>query len=156
ESPARGPHGLLRARRPPRRGPRAAGSAARRGSRAARLVASRRRPGEEGTVNAHAVHTAEVAGAGCCGGQCAPEAPRSTAARARGVLAGLAAALLAVGCVLDLASMSPGWTGPLFLGAVLAGAVFPARRAWDAVRRGSLDINALMVIAVAGAIVIGE
>ncbi len=38
----------------------------------------------------------------------------------------------------------------------MAGAVFPARRAWGSIRKGRLDINALMVIAVAGAIVIGE
>lgn len=106
-------------------------------------------------MNGHAVHAAEATGA-CCGGGCAPEAPRSTAARARGVLAGVAAALLAIGCLADLVSASPEWAGPLFLGAVLAGAVFPARRAWDSLRRGSLDINALMVIAVTGAIIIGE
>ena len=34
--------------------------------------------------------------------------------------------------------------------------MFPARRAWAAVRRGVLDINALMVVAVAGAVAIGE
>ena len=92
----------------------------------------------------------------CCGG-CAPApAPRSTAARARGALAGVAAALLAAGCVLDLTSAAPAWTAPLFFAAVIAGSVFPARRAWASVRRGALDINALMVIAVTGALVIGE
>lgn len=64
--------------------------------------------------------------------------------------------MLAVGCVANLVSTTPAWSAPLFLGAVVAGAVFPARRAWDSLRRGALDINALMVIAVAGAIVIGE
>jgi Cd2+/Zn2+-exporting ATPase len=40
--------------------------------------------------------------------------------------------------------------------AVLAGAVFPARRAVAALRTRTLDINVLMVVAVAGALVIGE
>jgi Cd2+/Zn2+-exporting ATPase len=71
-------------------------------------------------------------------------------------LAGLAAALLALGCVFDLTSAAPSWISPLFLGAVIAGSVFPARRAWASVRRGALDINALMVIAVIGALAIGE
>ena len=102
-------------------------------------------------MSAHA-HAAEA----CCGGCAPPPAPRSTAARARGVLAGLAATLLAAGCVLDLTSAVPAWTSPLFLAAVIAGSVFPARRAWASVRRGALDINALMVVAVGGALLIGE
>ena len=91
----------------------------------------------------------------CCT-HCAPEPPRSTAAQARGVLAAIAAVLLTAGCLSELAGGAPAWTQPLFLVAVVAGAVFPARRAWSALRRGALDINALMVIAVAGALVIGE
>ncbi len=91
----------------------------------------------------------------CCT-HCAPEPPRSTAAQARGVLAAIAAVLLTAGCLSELAGGAPAWTQPLFLVAVVAGAVFPARRAWSALRRGVLDINALMVIAVAGALVIGE
>jgi Cd2+/Zn2+-exporting ATPase len=92
----------------------------------------------------------------CCG-SCAPAPrPRSTAARARGMLAGVAAGLLATGCVLDLAGQPPAWASPIFLAAVLTGSVFPARRAWGAIRQGKLDINALMVIAVLGALVIGE
>jgi Cd2+/Zn2+-exporting ATPase len=107
-------------------------------------------------MSGHAAHVADAPGAACCGGACAPEAPRSTAARARGVLAVVAAVLLAAGCLADLVSATPGWAAPLFLAAVVAGAIFPARRAWESIRRGALDINALMVIAVAGAIVIGE
>jgi Cd2+/Zn2+-exporting ATPase len=102
-------------------------------------------------VTAHA-HAADA----CCG-SCAPApAPRSTAARARGALAGIAAALLALGCLLDLTSQLPSWTAPIFLAAVLAGGVFPAQRAWSSIRKGKLDINALMVIAVTGAMFIGE
>src|SRR5690606_28480132 len=44
----------------------------------------------------------------------------------------------------------------LLAAATVAGAVFPARRALVAVRTRTIDINVLMVIAVAGAIVIGE
>jgi len=94
--------------------------------------------------------------AGDCCTHCAPEPPRSTAARARGVLATMAAVLLAAGCLGELAGGTPSWTAPFFLVAVVAGAVFPAKRAWTSVQRGALDINALMVIAVAGALVIGE
>jgi Cd2+/Zn2+-exporting ATPase len=100
------------------------------------------------SVEAHAT--------GDCCTHCAPEPPRSTAAQARGLLAALAALLLTAGCLGELLGGAPSWTQPLFLVAVVAGAVFPARRAWSALGRGALDINALMVIAVAGALAIGE
>ena len=100
------------------------------------------------SVEAHAT--------GECCTHCAPEPPRSTAAQARGVLATIAAVLLIAGSLGQLLGGAPAWTQPLFLVAVVAGAVFPARRAWGALGRGSLDINALMVIAVTGALVIGE
>jgi Cd2+/Zn2+-exporting ATPase len=45
---------------------------------------------------------------------------------------------------------------PILLAATVAGAVYPARRAWTAIRSGSLDINVLMVIAVAGALILGD
>jgi Cd2+/Zn2+-exporting ATPase len=44
----------------------------------------------------------------------------------------------------------------VFTLAAVAGAVFPARRALAAIRSRTLDINSLMVIAVAGALVLGE
>ncbi len=105
-------------------------------------------------MSAH-THAVNAPAADCCT-HCAPEPPRSTAARARGVLAGVAAALLAVGCLADLAGLTPTWSQPFFLFAVLAGAVFPARRAWDSLRRRTVDINVLMVVAVTGALLIGE
>ncbi len=51
-----------------------------------------------------------------------------------------------------------GWqlSGALFLLATIAGAVYPARRAVGALRARTLDINVLMVVAVAGAVAIGE
>jgi Cd2+/Zn2+-exporting ATPase len=44
----------------------------------------------------------------------------------------------------------------LFTAAAVAGGVFPARRAVTAIRTRTLDINTLMVVAVAGALVLGE
>jgi Cd2+/Zn2+-exporting ATPase len=98
--------------------------------------------------------TAHVADA-CCD-HCPPATPTRTAARVRGVLAVSAAVLLAAGCVADLLLGSPAWAGPFFLAAVAAGVVFPAQRAFESLRRRALDINALMVVAVVGAIAIGE
>jgi Cd2+/Zn2+-exporting ATPase len=44
----------------------------------------------------------------------------------------------------------------LYLIAAIAGGVYPARRALSAIRSRTLDINALMVIAVVGALVLGD
>jgi Zn2+/Cd2+-exporting ATPase len=43
-----------------------------------------------------------------------------------------------------------------FIAAAVAGGIFPARRAVAAIRSRTLDINTLMVVAVAGALVLGE
>jgi Cd2+/Zn2+-exporting ATPase len=45
---------------------------------------------------------------------------------------------------------------PLYLTAVAAGIIYPLRRGLTAARARTLDINALMVIAVAGALVLGD
>ena len=45
---------------------------------------------------------------------------------------------------------------PLFIAAAVIGSVFPAQRAWQSIKRGSLDINVLMVVAVVGAIAIRQ
>ncbi|MEQ1757757.1 MAG: cation-translocating P-type ATPase [Vicinamibacterales bacterium] len=63
-----------------------------------------------------------------------------------GLVAGAAAAAL----------VGPAVSIPLYLISSVAGAVYPARRAWTAIRSGSLDINVLMVVAVAGALVLGD
>jgi Cd2+/Zn2+-exporting ATPase len=84
------------------------------------------------------------------------EEPAPTGANVRGWLTAIAAALAVVGCGLSWFTDSPEWAIPLFLIATGVGAVFPAQRAWQSIRRGSLDINVLMVIAVAGAIAIRE
>ena len=44
----------------------------------------------------------------------------------------------------------------LLVAAALVGGVFPARRAWTAARTRTIDINVLMVVAVAGALALGE
>jgi Cd2+/Zn2+-exporting ATPase len=50
----------------------------------------------------------------------------------------------------------PAVAAALWIAGAAAGGVFPARRALTAVRARTIDINVLMVIAVAGALVIGE
>ena len=50
----------------------------------------------------------------------------------------------------------PGGSKGLLIAATLVGSVFPAQRAWQSIKRFSLDINVLMVIAVIGAIAIRE
>ena len=50
----------------------------------------------------------------------------------------------------------PAAAGACLLAATAAGAVYPLRRALTAIRTRTVDINVLMVIAVAGALVLGE
>jgi Zn2+/Cd2+-exporting ATPase len=45
---------------------------------------------------------------------------------------------------------------PLFIAATVAGGIFPARRAVTSLRSRSLDINTLMVVAVLGALALGD
>ncbi|MGE5361824.1 MAG: heavy metal translocating P-type ATPase [Bacteroidales bacterium] len=65
-----------------------------------------------------------------------------------------------IALVLGLAAQWLGLTsfgaGALFLVAVAAGGVYTARRAFSAARAFSLDINVLMLVAVGGALAIGE
>ncbi|HXW07981.1 MAG TPA: heavy metal translocating P-type ATPase [Vicinamibacterales bacterium] len=63
---------------------------------------------------------------------------------------------LVLGLGLSLVS-AEGWAVPLaYLAAIVLGGVYPARRALTSVRAGVLDINVLMMVAVAGAMVLGE
>jgi Cd2+/Zn2+-exporting ATPase len=64
-------------------------------------------------------------------------------------------AAIALGLVLS-ATVGPTAAAAAFTAATVIGAVFPARRALSAVRSRTLDINTLMVIAVAGALVLGD
>jgi Cd2+/Zn2+-exporting ATPase len=62
-----------------------------------------------------------------------------------------------IGAGLALAAAGrPASAAALFAAAALVGGVFPARRAVAALRSRTVDINVLMVIAVAGALILGE
>ena len=87
---------------------------------------------------------------------CEDDAPAPTGARVRGWVTAIAAALLVWAYTLGYFAVYPAWVNALFVIAALVGSFFPAQRALQGLRRRTLDINALMVIAVAGAIAIGE
>ena len=91
---------------------------------------------------------------GC--GHCEDDAPTATGAGPRGWVTAIAAALVVFACALGFFAVYPVWVNGLFVVAALVGSIFPAQRAFQSLRRGSLDINALMVIAVIGAVAIGE
>jgi Cd2+/Zn2+-exporting ATPase len=84
----------------------------------------------------------------------APSVPRSELARGALVLA--AAGALCVGFAIQFFGGPAAWSVAAFSVAAIAGGVFPARRAIKAVRLGELDINVLMLVAVFGAMVLGE
>ena len=84
------------------------------------------------------------------------EEPAPTGANIRGWFTAIAAALAGVACTVSWFTNFPGWATPLFLIATVIGAVFPAQRAWQSIKRGTLDINVLMVIAVVGAVSIRQ
>jgi Cd2+/Zn2+-exporting ATPase len=65
-------------------------------------------------------------------------------------------AALAVGALLELAGLARAYVVPVYLVAVLSGGTYTARRAVSAARAFSLDINVLMLIAVVGAMAIGQ
>src|SRR5262245_38259380 len=69
--------------------------------------------------------------------------------------------MLACGGLLGVAALAEAAGYPrgalsLYLAAITAGIVFPIRRALSAARTRTLDINVLMVIAVAGALALGD
>ena len=65
-------------------------------------------------------------------------------------------AALAAGLALEWLDAPIAMTRALFAVSIAAGGWYWARRAWSAARLFALDINTLMLIAVAGAIAIGE
>ncbi|MSO34960.1 MAG: heavy metal translocating P-type ATPase [Acidobacteria bacterium] len=101
-----------------------------------------------------ATATPQTHAIGC--GHCEDDAPAATGSGMRGWVTALAAALVVFAGALGFFAVYPVWVNGLFVAAALVGSVFPAQRAWQSLRRGSLDINALMVIAVIGAVAIGE
>jgi Cd2+/Zn2+-exporting ATPase len=82
--------------------------------------------------------------------------PTPTGARIRGWFTAIAAALVVAACAIGWLTPFPEWTAPVCIAATVVGAVFPARRAWESIKRRSLDINVLMVLAVIGAIAIRQ
>jgi Cd2+/Zn2+-exporting ATPase len=87
---------------------------------------------------------------------CEVETPKPTGARVRGWFTAVAAALAVAGCAIGFVLDPAGWVDGVVIAATVIGSVFPAQRAWQSIKRRSLDINVLMVIAVAGAMFIGE
>jgi Cd2+/Zn2+-exporting ATPase len=77
-------------------------------------------------------------------------------ARARLILLGLAAAALAAAAVAASAGAPAPLVGVLSMAVVAAAGVHTARRAWASIRQRSLDIHVLMIVAVIGALALGD
>jgi Zn2+/Cd2+-exporting ATPase len=75
--------------------------------------------------------------------------------RTRLRLMALSGALITGGAIASLVRL-PTVAAVLYVAAAVAGGVFPARRAVTALRLRTIDINVLMVIAVAGALALGD
>ncbi len=75
---------------------------------------------------------------------------------AREVFLVASGAAVASGVALDWLGAPPALTVALMAASIAAGGWYWARRAWSAARLFALDINTLMLVAVAGAIAIGE
>ena len=82
--------------------------------------------------------------------------PAPTGAHIRGWFTAVAAAVVAVACGISWFTTVPESSVPIFVVAAVIGSVFPAQRAWQSIKRGSLDINVLMLVAVVGAIAIRQ
>src|SRR4051812_27478774 len=74
--------------------------------------------------------------------------------RLRQALVWTSGVALAIGMALQFAGAGP--ARALFMISLAAGAGATARKAWIAARTGSLDINVLMIVAAAGAAILGE
>ena len=86
------------------------------------------------------------------------EAPvgQTAAATARQTFVIASGAALGAGMLLEFAGAPAAAVRAAYLASILTAGIYTARRAWAATRVMSLDINVLMLIAVAGAILIGE
>src|SRR6478735_59586 len=91
---------------------------------------------------------------GCA--HCEDDVLPPTGARVRGWFTSIAAVLVVIACALAWFTAFPSWSVPIFIAAAVVGAIFPAQRAWQSIKKGSLDINVLMVIAVIGALVLRQ
>ena len=82
--------------------------------------------------------------------------------RVRRILVWTSGAALAIGMALQATGVGAGADASgrlvqgLFMASLAAGVGATARRAWFAVRAGSLDINVLMIVAASGAAILGE
>jgi Cd2+/Zn2+-exporting ATPase len=85
------------------------------------------------------------------------EAPRlSTGSQWRERLVVLSGVALATGGAAQLSGLAAGVSWIAYLAAIVTGGVYTARRAWTSIQARTLDINVLMMVAVAGAIALGE
>jgi Cd2+/Zn2+-exporting ATPase len=86
------------------------------------------------------------------------EAPvgHTAAATTRQALVVASGAALAAGLMFDFLGLPPWLALAAYSVSILTGGVYTARRAWAATRVMSLDINVLMLVAVIGAMIIGE
>ena len=80
----------------------------------------------------------------------------TAAATTRQALVIASGAALAAGLLLEFFDAQRSLARGCYLLSILTGGIYTARRAWAATRVMSLDINVLMLVAVIGAIVIGE
>ena len=92
----------------------------------------------------------------CCGGVCEEPVRKRHGARLDGWLrVGVAGAAIMSGWLVSLAGFEAACRAA-YLVAIALTIQTAARGAWRALRAGSLDINALMVVAVTGALILGE
>ena len=80
----------------------------------------------------------------------------TAAATARQALVIASGAALGAGLVFEFFDLPPLAVLGTYLVSILTGGIYTARRAWAATRVMSLDINVLMLVAVIGAMIIGE
>ena len=80
----------------------------------------------------------------------------SPAATARQTLVMASGAALAAGLFFEFADFPTAVVRATYLISILTGGIYTARRAWAATRVFALDINVLMLVAVAGAMILGE
>jgi Cd2+/Zn2+-exporting ATPase len=74
----------------------------------------------------------------------------------RDVLVAISGVSLGAGLLLEFLGVAPALPRWLFATAIVAGGIHTARRAWASIRARVLDINVLMLVAVIGAIALGQ
>jgi Zn2+/Cd2+-exporting ATPase len=104
------------------------------------------------TVVVHTLAPGVVEGAFAAAGFPVREAAEPASSSSRATLAALLLSL--GGCAVGFVSAP--WSIALYLPAILVGGAAVARRGWECARQRVLDMNALMTIAVLGAMAVGE